>query len=262
MSYRDFAYTYDRLMEDMPYEAWISYARQAWESYGIRPETVVDLGCGTGNIAVPLAKFGCKVVGIDLSDDMLAVARHKAEEAAASGAKPDILWLQQDMRDWELPEPADTVISFCDCFNYLLEEEEIIEALEQAYRGLRGGGVLLFDVHSPAQFEEYASLQPFVFDEEDVAYLWTCELDEERTEIEHALTIFAREDASSARGGEPLFRRIEETHRQRAYDPRWLKERLEAAGFEDIRISADFDWNAEFSPDSRRLFYAARKPLA
>ncbi|MVO99492.1 class I SAM-dependent DNA methyltransferase [Paenibacillus lutrae] len=260
MSYQDFAYTYDRLMEDMPYEAWISFAKKVWAAYGIQPETVVDLGCGTGNISIPLARDGYKVTGIDLSDDMLAVAQHKAERQRETG--PGILWLQQDLRDWELPqdEGADTVVSFCDCFNYLLEEEDILQAFEQAFQGLRSGGVFLFDVHSPAQFTEYAALQPFVFDEEDIAYLWTCELDEERTEIEHALTIFVRENAAGSASGEALFRRIEETHHQRAYDPRWMLDMLAAAGFTDLQISTDFEWKEKLTPDSRRLFFSARKP--
>lgn len=75
-SYRKFAYVYDELMEDMPYPDWIRFARTAWERHGM-PRTVVDLGCGTGSITIPLVNAGFEVTGIDLSADMLAVARRK-----------------------------------------------------------------------------------------------------------------------------------------------------------------------------------------
>jgi ubiquinone/menaquinone biosynthesis C-methylase UbiE len=79
MSYERFAYTYDRLMREMPYGDWLRFAREAWNEYGITPKTIVDLGCGTGNIAIPLGLEGFDVTGIDLSEDMLAVALQKAE---------------------------------------------------------------------------------------------------------------------------------------------------------------------------------------
>lgn len=77
-SYRKFAYVYDELMQDMPYPDWLRFARQAWDQYGM-PHTVAELGCGTGSITIPLVNSGFEVAGIDLSSDMLAVARRKME---------------------------------------------------------------------------------------------------------------------------------------------------------------------------------------
>src|SRR5690606_34704542 len=124
-AYREFASVYDRLMEDMPYGEWISFARRCFELYGM-PRSVADLGCGTGNLAIPLAKSGFEVYGIDISADMLAIARSKWDAPPARGQGGTIRWLQQDMRDWELPDPVDAVISFCDCLNYLTAEEDVI----------------------------------------------------------------------------------------------------------------------------------------
>ncbi|MBB6673942.1 class I SAM-dependent DNA methyltransferase [Cohnella nanjingensis] len=261
-SYREFAAVYDRLMEEMPYAEWMSFARRCWERYGT-PRTVVDLGCGTGNIAIPMAKSGFRVFGIDLSADMLSVARSKWEATPQRGAirardeDGSIRWLQQDMRDWELPEPADCVISFCDSLNYLTEPEDIVATLRQTYAGLANGGLFLFDVHAPEQLARYGEEQPFVLDERDVAYLWTCEYDAVRQEVEHDLTFFVREDSAGA--GSPLYRRFEESHVQRAYDPAWLAEQLRAAGFELLHRCADFEWD-EPDASSERLFFVARKP--
>ncbi|CAM4000407.1 class I SAM-dependent methyltransferase [Cohnella lubricantis] len=261
-SYRRFASVYDRLMEDMPYSEWMNFARRSWEKYGM-PKTVVDLACGTGNVSIPLAKAGFSVFGIDLSADMLAIARSKWESGGRNSRQADepgtIRWLQQDMRDWELPVPVDAVLCFCDSLNYLTEKEDVTATFRRTFDSLAPGGLFLFDVHAPKQLERYAEEQPFVLDEKDVAYLWTSDYDPVRQEIEHDLTFFVREDADGAASGDTLYRRFEESHTQRAYEPDWLAGQLQAAGFELLHLVADFTWT-EPNADSERLFYVARKP--
>lgn len=248
-AYTQFAVVYDRLMADMPYPQWIAFAEACWERYG-KPSTVVDLGCGTGSIAIPLAQAGYAVYGIDLSSDMLTVARGKQDDTA-QGA---VTWLEQDMSEWELGEPVDCVVSFCDCINYLTEDEDVLAAFKATYDGLKPGGLFLFDAHPEATLRRYAEEQPFVLDEPDIAYIWTSELDEERVEIEHRLTIFAEDPAS--KGGS--FARIEEVHVQRAYDADWLAEALLASGFSRVDTFGDFRLE-EADENTERLFFVAVK---
>ncbi|WP_028561700.1 class I SAM-dependent DNA methyltransferase [Paenibacillus pinihumi] len=255
-AYRQFAAVYDRLMEDMPYPEWLSFARQCWGRYGM-PKSVADIGCGTGSLAIPLARSGFEVYGIDLSSNMLSIARNKWD----AGNQPvirsqigSVQFLQQDMRDWELPEQVDSVISFCDCLNYLTEPEDVEAMFEATFRSLKDGGVFLFDVHPPSQLQRYAEEQPFVLDERDIAYIWTCELDEQRYEIEHHLSIFSKEGPER----DALFHRIDETHIQRAYEPAWLNGALLRAGFAKVELFADFRLEAP-AKDAERLFFAALK---
>jgi len=253
MAYEQFAYAYDRLMADMPYEEWLKWTRDRCAAFGVKPRTIADLGCGTGAIAIPLAQDGLHVYGIDLSSDMLAVAQSKGDDCALPG-NATLTWIEADLRDWSLPEPMELIVSFCDCMNYLLEEDEVVAALGQAFDGLAPGGLLLFDMHAPALLREYATEQPFVLDEDDIAYIWTCELDEEIVEIDHQLSIFVRQP-----GGD--YARIDERHVQRAYEREWIERQLREAGFVDIQVTADFTDEAPAS-SSKRIFYSARKPGA
>lgn len=255
VSYRKFAYVYDELMEDMPYPDWLRFTRKVWEKTGV-PARVVELGCGTGSITIPLVKAGFQVTGIDLSADMLAVARSKLDNTPQGNQlyrEGSIRWIQQDMSEWELGEPVDAVISFCDCLNYLLEEEQVISTFNRTYQGLRPGGSFIFDVHHPNTFIRYDEDQPFVLDDKSISYIWTCGFDAERCEIEHHLSIFAREE----QGGD-TYRRFEENQVQRAYDPEWMKLELLKAGFRDVSIYADFELK-EAEADASRLFYVAVK---
>ncbi|MDQ0192022.1 class I SAM-dependent DNA methyltransferase [Paenibacillus wynnii] len=254
-SYGKFAYVYDELMADMPYPDWLTFAETAWKKHG-KPVSVAELGCGTGSITIPLAGAGYHMSGIDLSSDMLSVARQKLEEHPQGRRflrEGRVHWIRQNMTEWELPETVDSVISFCDCLNYLLDESDIKSTFARTFAGLKPGGTFLFDVHHPNTLIRYEEEQPFILDEKSVSYIWTCELDAPRREIEHHLVIFARES-----GEVNLYRRFEETHVQRAYDPEWLTAELLKAGFSNVKTYADFKW-VEADEGAERLFYVAVK---
>jgi SAM-dependent methyltransferase len=252
VSYRQFAYLYDRLMEGIPYEEWIRYATHFWSRSGA-PRTVADLGCGTGSIAIPLAQRGLRVYGVDLSSDMLAVAREKEEQllCTSSFVRGGALhWLEQDMREWELTEKVDSVVSFCDCMNYITEEDDLLQVFESTFRSLKEGGSFLFDMHTIKQLREYAEQQPFVLNDEDVSYIWTCDYDEEREQIYHDLSIFVSEGM--------VYRRVDEEHTQRAYPIQTIIDLLQQAGFSQIEAFQDFTWE-KAGERTNRVFFTAIK---
>ncbi len=245
-SYTHLAQVYDFLMQDSPYDRWLEWVGDFWREHG-QPRTVLDLGCGTGNIAIPLAKQGHQVVGIDLSSEMLAMAFEKAQRAQVK-----VKWLEQDMRTLEAPQ-ADSVISLCDSFSYLTEEEDVQQAFQQVYDHLTPGGYFLFDVHSPYKITHIFGENTFTLLEEDIAYIWNCFCDADRLEVEHQLTFFIKQPNG-------LFQRLEESHVQRAYQPTQMIQWLREAGFTEIKLTADFA-NLPPNRESERLFYAARRPL-
>jgi len=245
MSYTHLAAVYDQLMADTPYDAWLDWLEREWARHG-RPQTVIDLGCGTGSIAIPLAKRGYQVTGVDLSPEMLAIAHEKMKQAHVN-----VRWVEQDMRELDVPA-ADAVISFCDSLSYLTDELDVKETFRRVYAHLRPGGTFLFDVHSPYKMLHIFADNTFTHLGEEIAYIWHCFCDPLRYEVEHELTFFVRQS-----GGHYL--RLEESQVQRAYQPlsiiHWLKE----AGFTDIVLSAEYGTQPP-QEQSERLFFAARRP--
>ncbi|MBC8079832.1 MAG: class I SAM-dependent methyltransferase [Gorillibacterium sp.] len=260
MAYGRFASYYDRLMEDMPYAEWLAFLDECWVRYGHKPKSIADLGCGTGSLTIPLAERGFHVAGIDLSEDMLAVAQMKSESSHKGFISGSTTWLQQDMREWMLPSRVDAAISLCDCLNYLTEESDIAAAFRSTWEGLEPGGLFIFDVHTPYQLQNYAKEQPFILNEEDIAYIWYCDLDEATLTLEHELTIFARE-----KDDHPLkmlkserFLKVEEIHVQRAYPLSWLEDQLLEAGFSRVDKYADFRFESPRENTERAFFVAVK----
>lgn len=242
MSYNEFASVYDKLMADMPYDRWLAWVEATWDRFG-KPKTAAELGCGTGTLTIPLAERGVHMYGVDISSEMLAVAAAKDYERGL------IQWLEQDMAHLQLPEKVDAVYAFCDSLNYIVDETEMCELLSHVHEHLQPSGIFTFDVWSPEQFAWYGEAQPFVWDEEELSYIWTCDFDHESLTIEHQLTIFAQHESG-------LFRKIEETHVQKAYPTAWIERALGQAGFTRWDIAADFT-NDRPNGTAQRIFVTA-----
>ena len=119
-SYESFARVYDLFMDNIPYEEWCEYLAGLLEDQGIREGLVLELGCGTGNMTRLLAEKGYDMIGVDNSVDMLEIAMEKKEEE-----EQDILYLLQDMREFELYGTVRAAVSVCDSMNYIIEERFI-----------------------------------------------------------------------------------------------------------------------------------------
>ena len=143
-AYETFASVYDLFMEQVEYDEWLDHIHAVWEKYGIAPKTILDLGCGTGSILLPLAQEGFDVIGVDLSSEMLTEADHKAMEAGIS-----VRLACQDMTELDLGEQADCILSLCDCMNYLTEEGQLAAAFRRIAAHMKPESILLFDISDP-----------------------------------------------------------------------------------------------------------------
>ena len=114
-AYTGFAEVYDLFMDNIPYEEWCGYVTGLLRERGIEDGLVLDLGCGTGTLTELLAQKGYDMIGVDNAEDMLEIA---LEKKLKSGS--DILYLLQDMREFELYGTVAAVVCICDSINYIL----------------------------------------------------------------------------------------------------------------------------------------------
>ncbi len=247
MSYEHFAFLYDELMSDVPYEKWVEFVEQTMKEQNIKGNKILDLACGTGNITLPLAKKGYNIIGADLSEDMLAVAQQKLAQEGFH-----VPFYQQDMTELELPEEFDCITIFCDSLNYVLEEEGVQRTFQRVYEHLKAGGLFLFDVHSLYKINEVFVNETFAVNEEAVALIWNCFPGELPNSVEHDLTFFTRDTEDN------IYRRFDEFHVQRTYPIEELKRWLEETGFSILSITGDFE-QKEVTSTSERIFFAAKK---
>lgn len=246
MSYQKFAYLYDSLMQDAPYDQWLDFFEQVLEKYHHHPRSILDVGCGTGAISIPLAQKGLQVMGVDVSEDMLAVAQHKSQEAGVS-----VHWVHQDMTQLSLPSTVDTILCFCDSINYILEEKLILATFQNIYNHLEEGGLFLFDCHSLFKMEHIYAQNTYGELDAPLTYLWQCYYDQEEQVVDHELSFFVQQSDGK-------YERFDEFHQQKAYHEEKLKEMLLQVGFEILQISADFTHDIPVE-SSERLFFVAKK---
>ena len=244
-AYTDFAYVYDTLMDNTPYGEWCARITDILRRYGIEKDLVLDLGCGTGTLTELLAKEGYDMIGIDYSQEMLARAMEKREESGLQ-----ILYLLQDMREFELYGTVKAIVSVCDSLNYLLDEEDVIETFRLVNNYLDPKGLFIFDFNTVYKYKEVIGDATIAENREDCSFIWENYYHEEDEINEYEVTFFVKE-------GE-LFRRFEETHYQRGYTPQQMKDFLAKAGLEFVMMK-DSDTGGEVTPESERIYMIARE---
>jgi len=244
-AYTDFALVYDTLMDNTPYERWCDLITGILKRYGIENELVLDLGCGTGTLTELLAKEGYDMIGVDYSEEMLSRAMEKREQSGLS-----ILYLLQDMREFELYGTVKAVVSVCDSLNYLLEEDDIIETFRLVNNYLDPKGLFIFDFNTVHKYRDVIGDATIAENRDDCSFIWENYYNEEERINEYDVTFFVKE-------GE-LFRRFEETHYQRGYLPEEMQIYLEKAGLEFISMQ-DADTLMEVTQETERVCMIARE---
>ena len=258
-SYSHLARLYDGFMNDVDYDAWAKYVSRlirrafnmAENAAFTRPSRILECGCGTGNITVPLSKLGFDITASDVSDEMLAVA---AEKARSAGLK--VPFVRMDMTELSFHRPLDGIIACCDCVNYLTGEGDAEKFFSSAYSLLKPGGALIFDISSKYKLENVLSNNAFTDSRADSVYFWQNNYDEESGLIEMKLEFFTKTDKTNE--GESLYKRSAETHIQRAYSEWKLASLLEKAGFSRIECFGDFSLEPP-KKDSERIQFLAVK---
>ena len=223
-AYTDFAGVYDIFMDETPYEKWRDTVIEVLKKHGIKKELVLDLGCGTGTMTELLAQAGYDMIGIDNAQEMLNLAITKRDESGH-----DILYLCQDMQEFELYGTVRAIVSVCDCLNYITEEEELLEVFKLANNYLDPGGIFIFDMNTVYKYEEMLGDNVIAENREDGSFIWENCYDPDCGINEYALTLFIpREDG--------LYEKSEEFHYQKAYSEECVRRLIKEAGLELLAV--------------------------
>ncbi len=242
-SYNGFAYVYDKIMShNVDYQSWVTHIQNVWKINEKKPELVLDLGCGTGEVALLLSKAGHDVIGIDASADMLGVAKEKSLDRDC-----DILFLNQDMTEFELYGTVDSIISVMDSVNYLIDDGDLNKLFSLANNYLNPKGLFMFDINTKFKYEKILNENNFTFCSEDIYYIWENFYDTEELVNEYFITFFVR-------NGSGTFDKYEETHFQRAFEPKEIIRIAKENNFLLKGIYDDYSFNEPKENSERLLF--------
>lgn len=242
--YNRFAYVYDSLIRDVDYKKWVDYYIKIFDRYGLtEPSLGLDLGCGTGNITTELAKRGIEMTGVDISEDMLMVAREKSEGQ-------DILYLNQDMCEFELYGTVDFAVSSLDCINYITDKRDLLKVMKLVNNYLNPGGLFIFDINTRYKLENVIGENTFVLENDEAFCTWQNEYDKKRNISDFFLTFFAKDGDN--------YVRFDEEHSERAYDINEIKEIIEKSGMKLLKVYDDLSFKNPVK-NSERVFFVVQE---
>ena len=245
-AYTSFAEVYDTFMDNVPYEEWADYLEDRLKEYGVKDGLVLELGCGTGSMTELLAEKGYDMIGVDNSEDMLEIAMEKRIESGH-----DILYLLQNMQEFELYGTVRAIVSVCDCVNYVTEKNELQEVFRLVNNYLDPQGIFIFDFNTEYKYREVLGDQTIAESREDCSFIWDNYYDKESQINEYVLNLFIQ-------GGDGRYDRCEEVHYQKGYALTEIRELIEAAG---MIWEGAYDAFTMEPPkaDSERVYIVARE---
>ena len=245
-AYGKFAQVYDLFMDNVDYEGWADCLEKHLKEEGIEDGLVLELGCGTGTMTGLLARRGYDMIGVDNSEEMLAEAMEKKVEDGL-----DILYLLQDMQEFELYGTVYAAVSVCDSLNYITEKEELLQVFRLVNNYLDPGGIFLFDMNTVHKYRDILGDDTIAENRDEGSFIWENSYDPDTGLNIYELAVFLpREDG--------LYEKCEELHCQRAYEQAEIEALIREAGMEIVGVY-DAYTDKPASPDSERLLFIARE---
>ncbi len=277
-AYEVFASVYDELMDNIPYDDWCTYIIEVLKKYDVTDGLICELGCGTGEVTERLADAGYDMIGIDNSYEMLEVANEKKIDTGHES----ILYLMQDMREFELFGTVNAIVCVCDSINYLTDLSDITHVFRLANNYLESRGIFVCDFKTRHYFRDVLADSTIAEDRDDVSFIWDNFYDTETDINELALSLFLPEnpepdigrDSDSADGitdepihgnhfksshdEYPLYRKYQEFHYQRGLTLENMRKCVADSGMELVAMYDAFTFERA-TDSSERVYVVARE---
>ncbi len=247
MMYDLLAPVYDEINKEVDYSRWADFIETVIKKHkGFEEENLIlDLGCGTGKMTLELARRGYDMTGVDNSSEMLDRASSEASDEGLN-----ILWLLQDMREFELYGTVGVTVSCLDCMNHLTSSKDFKKCLSLVHNYLVPDGLFIFDLNGRGKFREVYADNSYVFETESSMCIWQNSYNDKSGICNFYITLFSEADDGS-------YVRDDEVQKEKMYTVKSIKSMLSETGFEFLGAYADFD----FSPatdDSHRIYIVAK----
>lgn len=244
-SYREFALIYDQLIKkDIDYARWYYRILEILTKYNCKPNMVLEIACGTGNLTKYLCEGGYSVTAFDYSEDMLTIAYDKLSRFK------NIKLIKQNMINFDISSKFDVILCICDSINYINDYRDLCKTFTNIRKHLNDGGLFIFDINSYHKLKDVLGNNIFIYDEEDIFYTWENNFDDNTKCCEFYLTFFIKE--------KELYRRFDEIHIERAYKENEIKDALSEANLKLLDIYDGY--SANFPNDnSERLSFVVGK---
>ena len=249
MMYDLIAPIYDKINGELDYDAWADFIEENIRRYNpdMKTELVLDLGCGTGRMTLELGRRGYDMTGVDLSPEMLDLAREAAEEA---GLSDKMLWLLQDITDFELYGTVELAVSCLDTLNHLTDAADLRRCLSLVHNYLVPDGLFVFDINGKGKFENIYADNSYVMEEDGSVCVWQNSYNPKTRLCDFFITLFEEDE-------DGRYSRYDELQTERMYTIRTMKKMLTECGFEFIGAYSDFDFG-EATDASERIYITAR----
>lgn len=249
MIYDIVAPIYDHANKEVDYKEWADFIESISKRHGgVEPKLVLDLACGTGSMTIELAKRRYDMIGIDISVEMLNVAK---ERAAAAGVSDNILWLCQDMREFELYGTVDLVVSCLDSVNHLTSCKDLGSCFSLVRNYLNIEGLFLFDINGRGKFERVYADKSYVIEDDQSFCIWQNYYNSKNKTCDFYITMFEENKDGS-------YSRYDEHQRERMYTLKTIKRMLVECGLSFVGAYSDYNFT-EATDDNDRIYIVAKK---
>lgn len=239
---------YDKLQQDVDYSRWADFFVKAFADFYDKPvKEVLDLGCGTGKMTLELCRRGYDMIGVDISPEMLTLARQSGED---EGMSDRLLLLCQDMCEFELYGTVEATVSCLDCVNHLTSTKQLQQCFSLVHNYLVPDGLFIFDVNSKYKFENIYADNSFVLEEDGLMCVWQNYYNKKSHLCDFCISLFSQDE-------DGRYERTDEYQRERMYPLATLKATLSKTGFELIGVYGDLDFSPH-TETSERIYIIAR----